>query len=86
MTKRILAEQDTQVDAEDVSGQPSAWRDVYRKMRCPGPPCQNKNGYCWQVPVGKKHFKLLTHHLKRVARFVEDGHILETYDDVTADI
>jgi hypothetical protein len=65
VTKRILAERDAQIDAEIASGQPSVWRDVYRKMCCSGPPRQNSQGYCWQDPVGKKHYGLRTHHLKR---------------------
>ena len=40
VTQRMLADREAQIDAEQhVSGQPSAWRDVYRMMRCPGPPC-----------------------------------------------
>jgi hypothetical protein len=37
-TNQMLAERAAQLDAEDVSGQPSIWRDVYALMRCPGPP------------------------------------------------
>lgn len=36
VTKRMLAERDTQIDAENVCGQASAWWNVYRKIRCPG--------------------------------------------------
>jgi hypothetical protein len=86
VTKRMMAERDAQIDAENVSGQASAWRDVFRKMRCPGPPCQNKNGYCWQDPVGKKHYRLLTHHVKRLARLVEGGHVFNTHDDMPVGI
>ncbi|ODM18800.1 hypothetical protein SI65_05417 [Aspergillus cristatus] len=86
VTRRMLAERDTQIDAENVSGQASAWRDVFRKLRCPGPPCRNKNGYCFQDPIGKKHYKLLTYHVKRLARLVEKGHICETHEDMPVDI
>jgi len=32
--------------------------------------------------VGKKHYRLLTHHLKELIRFVEQGGRLETHDDI----
>ncbi|OJD24353.1 hypothetical protein ACJ73_04288 [Blastomyces percursus] len=54
-TRTMLAEQDAQIDAECSSGHLSVWRDVYKKMRCFGPPCQNSGGYCWQDLVGRKH-------------------------------
>ncbi|EGD96536.1 hypothetical protein TESG_03976, partial [Trichophyton tonsurans CBS 112818] len=82
VTKTMLAEQDAQIDAECSSGGPSVWRDVYKKMHCPGPPCQNSEGYCWQDPVGKKHYRLRTHHLKSLVKFVEEGNDLETQGDV----
>lgn len=69
ITKRMLRERDDQIDAENFSGQPSVWRDVYRKMRCPGPPCQHEGQYCWQDPEGKKHYKLRTHHLKALVKY-----------------
>lgn len=56
VTQRILTEQDARFDAEYASGQPSVWRDVYRIMRCPGPPCRHEEQYCWQDPVGKTHY------------------------------
>lgn len=52
----MLAEQDDRIDAErasDASEQPSSWLDVYKTMRCPGPPCQYLERYCWQDSVGK---------------------------------
>ncbi|KAJ5291476.1 hypothetical protein N7478_000727 [Penicillium angulare] len=82
VTKRMLADRDAQIDAEDVSGQPSVWRDVYQKMRCPGPPCRHEGQYCWQDPVGKRHYKLRTHQLRSLVKYVEKGGTLETHDDV----
>lgn len=35
-TTGMLRELHEQVSAEELSGQPSIWRDVYKKMRCPG--------------------------------------------------
>lgn len=82
VTNRMLRERDDQIDAENYSGQPSVWRDVYQKMRCPGPPCQHEGQYCWQDPIGKKHYRLRTHHLKTIVKYVEQGGILDTHDDV----
>lgn len=81
-TKRMLADRDAQLDAEDTSGQPSIWREVYKTMRCPGPPCRHEGQYCWQDPVGKKHYKLRTHQLRSLVRYVEKGGVLETHDDI----
>ncbi|KAJ8147377.1 hypothetical protein LV157_008672, partial [Aspergillus fumigatus] len=82
VTNRMLRERDDQIDAENYSGQPSVWRDVYQKMRCPGPPCQHEGQYCWQDPIGKKHYRLRTYHLKSIIKYVEQGGILDTHDDV----
>ena len=54
-------------------------------MRCPGPPC-NLGPYCWRDNVGKKHYKLKTHHLKSLIRHVEQGGPLETHNDVPDDV
>lgn len=46
-TSRQLDELAAQVDAEEATtGQPSAWRNVYNLMRCPGPPCVHEP-WCW---------------------------------------
>lgn len=71
-----------QLAAEDLSGQAPVWRDVYRKMRCPGPPCHHEGQYCWLDPVGKKHYKMRTHHLKALVQYVKEGGILETHGDI----
>lgn len=86
VTKRMLTERDARIDAEYKSGKHSVWRDVYRVMRCPGPPCRHEGQYCWQDPVGKKHYKIRTHHLKVLVKFVQEGGILETLDDVPEDV
>lgn len=82
VTNRMLRERDNQIDAEVSSGQPSVWREVYRKMRCPGPPCQHEGQYCWQDPEGKKHYRLRTHHLKALVKYAEQGGIIDSHDDV----
>ena len=82
----MLAERAIQLDAEeDAASQLSIWRDVYNLIRCPRPPC-NLGPYCWRDNVGKKHYKLKTHHLKSLIRHVEEGGVLETQDDVPDDI
>ncbi|KAF2188820.1 hypothetical protein K469DRAFT_564491 [Zopfia rhizophila CBS 207.26] len=50
-------------------------------MQCPGPPC-NKGPYCWRDPVGKKHYKLRTQHMKALVQFVEQGNTLQSQNDV----
>ena len=61
------------------------WREVYALMRCPRPPC-NRGPHCWRYPIGKKHYKLQTHHLKALIQRVEEGHRLNTHLDVPKDI
>jgi len=79
-------ESQTQVEAEEEpSGQLSVWRDVYNLMRCPSPPC-HLGPHCWRDPVGRKHYKLKTHQLKALIRYVEHGGHLRTHDDVPEDI
>ena len=82
----MLRERDDQIDAENYSGQPLVWRDMYQKMRCPGPPCQHEGQYYWQDLIGKKHYRLRTHHLKTIVKYVEKGGVLDTHDDVPDDV
>ncbi|KAM3066206.1 hypothetical protein ACMFMG_012110 [Clarireedia jacksonii] len=85
-TQQMLAEGALQVDAEQASsGHPSVWRKVYNTMRCPGPPCK-KGLYCWVDPFGKKHYPLNTRHLKSLIMWVQEGHTLETHDDVPENV
>jgi hypothetical protein len=82
----MLADRASQLDAEqETSASPSVWREVYALMRCPGPPC-NRGPHCWRDPFGKKHYKLQTHHLKALIQLVENGHTLNTHNDVPDDI
>jgi hypothetical protein len=85
VSQYMLTERAMQLDAEDATGHSPIWRDVYNLMRCPGPPC-NLGPYCWRDSVGKKHYKLKTHHLKSLIKHVEQGGTLETHDDVLDDI
>ncbi|KAM0703903.1 hypothetical protein Q7P35_008909 [Cladosporium inversicolor] len=80
-TQRMLAERAAQLDAEEASGAPSTWRDVYLLMRCPGPPCE-LGPHCWRDPDGKKHYRLKAHHMKSLIRHVQEGGQLESHADV----
>lgn len=85
-TATQLAERNTRVDAEEVtSGRPDAWRQVYQLLRCPGAPC-DRGPYCWQDSDGKKHYKLMGHHLRSLVKFVQRGGKLDTHDDVPQDV
>ncbi|GKZ33294.1 hypothetical protein AbraIFM66950_003136 [Aspergillus brasiliensis] len=87
VTKTMLADRDAQIDTEQTSGQYSPWRPVYNALRCPGPPCDNHDGHCWQDPVGKKHYKLKTHHLRRLVGLVKKKKLnIESHDDVPDEI
>ncbi|KAJ5720259.1 uncharacterized protein N7483_008193 [Penicillium malachiteum] len=82
VTKGMITERDAEMDAEQASGGHGVWRDVYRIMRCPGPPCRHEGQYCWQDPHGKKHYRLRTNHLKMLTRYVQQGGVIETHDDI----
>ena len=69
----------------ESSGQHTLWADVYRVMRCPGPPCQ-LGPYCWRDPEGKKHYRLYPHHLRELIRFVQEGNRLESQADIPESI
>lgn len=81
-TRKMLAQRDKQLAAEEAStNQPSVWADVYNRMRCSGHKC-NLGPHCWVDPNGQKHYRLLTPHLKSLIEYVEQGHTLQSHDDV----
>lgn len=81
-TRRMLSNRAAQLDAEeDGNDHSSIWRDVYALFRCPGPPC-DLGPHCWISLVGKKHYKLRTHHLRALIDFVEQGNLLQSHDNV----
>lgn len=87
VTKTMLADRDAQIDAEQSSGLYSPWRDVYNTLRCPGSPCDNYDGHCWQDPVGKKHYKLKTHHLRHLVGLVKKKKLkIECHNDVPDEV
>ncbi|PYH40040.1 uncharacterized protein BP01DRAFT_378148 [Aspergillus saccharolyticus JOP 1030-1] len=82
----MLVARDTQISAEEGSSeQVSIWKHVYSVMRCPGAPCE-LGPHCWRDPFGKKHYKLGTHHLRSLIKYVEQGGELDTHDDVPHDL
>ncbi|KAJ5005564.1 hypothetical protein K4K57_011679 [Colletotrichum sp. SAR 10_99] len=81
-----LAERTARMDAEQqAAGEVDPWRRVYQLMRCPGAPCDNGQ-WCWQDRARKMHHKLLDHHMRDLVRWVQQGHSLETHDDVPEEI
>ncbi|KAJ6436642.1 reverse transcriptase domain protein [Purpureocillium lavendulum] len=81
-TATQLAESDVRIDAEQASlGDQSPYRLVYQAFRCPGPPC-DRGPYCWLDPNGHKHYKLMTHQLKSLVKFVQEGNTLQGPGDV----
>ncbi|KAJ9130191.1 hypothetical protein NKR23_g12307 [Pleurostoma richardsiae] len=86
VSQQMLSERAMQLDAEEASsGQPSIWRNVYNLMRCPGPPC-HLGPHCWRDDAGKRHYRLKTHHLRKLIQFVEHGGRLESHEDVPEEI
>jgi hypothetical protein len=86
-TQHMLDDRAVQLGAEQVSsgGQLSTWAYVYKLFRCPSPPC-HLGPYCRCDPVGKKHYKLLTGHLKSLIQYMDQGHTLQSHNDVPEDI
>ncbi|OAQ58349.1 hypothetical protein VFPFJ_11655 [Purpureocillium lilacinum] len=85
-TAAQLAEADVRLDAEQASlGEPSPFRLVYQVFRCPGPPC-DRGPNCWLDPNGRKHYKLMTHHLKSLVKFVQEGNTLQGHGDIPDNI
>ena len=54
-------------------------------MKCATASC-HLGPYCWLDPIGKKHYQLRTHHLRRLITYAERGGVLETHKDVPDDI
>ncbi|KAM0714703.1 hypothetical protein Q7P37_009720 [Cladosporium fusiforme] len=84
-TRRLLTQLGEQTGQDQVAGQPAVWCQVYEIMRCPGPPC-NLGPHCWRDIAGKKHYRLLTHQLRRLVQYKEEGNKLESHDDVPDDV
>jgi hypothetical protein len=85
-TQQMLVERASQIEAEEeCSSQPSIWKEVYALMKCPGSPC-SLGPYCWRDSFGKKHYKLRTHQLKELIKYVEQGNILRSHEDVPENI
>ena len=75
----MLSDRAGQLGAEQASGQQSTWSELYQLMWCPGPPC-HLGPYCWRDNEGKRHYKLLTHHLTSLVKHIEQGHPIQCHD------
>lgn len=80
-TKVMLSQRARQIEAEEASGQPSIWVRIYQMMRCPGPPC-HLGPHCWQDSATKKHYRMKSHHFRRLIKDIEEGHKVEKHDDM----
>lgn len=80
----MLTELGNETERDRLCEQPIVWRDVYSLMRCPGPPC-HFGLQCWRDPV-KKDYRILTHQLKRLVLYKEEGNKLESHDEVPDDV
>lgn len=82
VTQRMLCDRDAELHAEeDASGERPIWSSVYRLMRCDSSTCQH-GPHCWVDPMGKRHYPLKSHNIKRPISHVEKGGILESHKDV----
>jgi len=82
-TRRMRYRQALQRDAEvHANGQAAHCRAVYSILRCPGRLCQNSQGWCWRDPHGRKHYKLLTVHLRQLVEHAKEGNKLDSHHDV----
>jgi hypothetical protein len=85
-TRRMLAEQEAEIVAEEYSRQPLSWRYVYKLMRCSVPSCSNFGQWYWQDPKGRKHYRLRKPHLMKLTAHVDNGGKLDSHNDVPEDI
>lgn len=86
-TKRMLAERDAQIDAEEEStGRPSTWNLVYGRMRCDVRSCHLNSDWCWEDRKDKNHYKLRSSHFGRLIDHVDGRDSHEGHDDVPNDI
>ncbi|KAI7763836.1 hypothetical protein LZL87_014349 [Fusarium oxysporum] len=85
-TASQLAERAIDIGEEETaSAEPAVWRKVYDFFRCTGSPC-GLGPHCWVDTVGKKHYKLKTHHLRALIEHVRLGNTVDSHDDVPPDV
>ncbi|KAH7230895.1 hypothetical protein BKA59DRAFT_535840 [Fusarium tricinctum] len=85
-TASQLAERAIDIGKEETaSAEPVVWRKVYDFFRCTGSPC-GLGPHCWIDTIGKKHYKLKTHHLRALIEYIRLGKIVELHDDVPPDV
>lgn len=81
-TKRMLAERDAFITAEEESSQPSSWRYVCKLMRCSVTSCSNFDKWCWQDLKGRKHYGLRKPYLMKLISYVDAGGKLDSHDNI----
>jgi hypothetical protein len=81
----MLDRRAVQLNAEASSRQLSIWVNIYRIIHCPGYPCY-LGPYCWIDPDSKKYYKLFRPYLENFVEYIEQGHMLQSYDNVPQDI
>lgn len=75
----MLDERDVRLDAEEnASAERPIWRSIYNMVRCVSSTCPH-GPHRWVDPMGKKHYPLKAHHIKRLITHVEKGGVLEGY-------
>ncbi|SPJ84211.1 uncharacterized protein FTOL_10728 [Fusarium torulosum] len=85
-TASQLAERAIDIGEEETaSAEPAVWRKVYDFFHCTGSPC-GLGPHCWVDTVGKKHYKLKTHHLRALIEYVRLGNTLQSHDGVPPDV
>ncbi|RYP19468.1 hypothetical protein DL765_003308 [Monosporascus sp. GIB2] len=75
----FLADDTIETRSERPSTEPSQAFDDTRNVSSTRP-------HCWINSVGKKHYKLRTHHLKSLIKHVQQGGTLQTHDDVPGEV
>lgn len=82
----MLAIRDLQVDVEQYSSrQASTQQKVYKTIRYPSP-LYNKGPYYQIDTIRKKYYRLLLDTIESLVKYVQDGNILETYNNVPYNI
>lgn len=77
----MLDERGAKLDAENASGERPIWRSVYNMVRCDLSTCPH-GPHCWVDLMGKKHYPLKAHYIKRLITYVKKGGVLEGLKDM----
>ena len=82
VTPRGRAKRGSAAQRAEREERAGVWRDVYRTMRCPGPPC-SLGPHCWiDLDDGNKHYKIWKEEMILLIDYVYSGNLLESHRDV----